>query len=47
MGTETQLLEQLLKREAVKQAARPVSLVGTVDHVEEALATLTSGLKAS
>ena len=47
MGTETQLLEQLLKREAVKQAARPISLVGAVDHVEEALATLTSGMKAS
>lgn len=48
MGTETQLLEQLLKRDTSKpKAATSASVVPFVDHVEEALAVLTSGVKAS
>jgi hypothetical protein len=48
IGMETQLLEQLLKRDTSKPpVAKGASVVPFVDHVEEALQTLTSGMKAS
>lgn len=46
MGVETQLLEQLLKRDSRQKLAQSSSVVALADRVEEDLATLTSGLKA-
>jgi light-regulated signal transduction histidine kinase (bacteriophytochrome) len=46
IGGETQLLEQLLKRDSQRKAVQPVSVVSIVDKVEEDLARLIVDARA-
>ena len=46
IGMETQLLDQLLRREATKQAVKPAGVVSIVDRVEADLQSLIVDARA-